>query len=99
MLVWGGTSTLVIVGLLNGACGSAPQAGHCWSPGVCHDVSSSSSCGSNESFSEGVCSSSLRVGACVAANGDRVYLYAPLHGLLAPDCARFVGLGGHYVPD
>src|SRR4051812_33963728 len=88
------TSALVVLGLLNGACGSSsqsyvdmpPQQAHCWRPGRCREVSTPSDCSSSETFDEGVCGTSLRVGACVAADGSRTYLYAPLHGLFDPDC-------------
>lgn len=93
------TSALVVVGLLNGACSSTPPSGHCWRPGLCYEVASSESCERSESFSEGDCSTTLRVGACVGADEHRVYLYAPLHGLLPPDCTRFVGAGARYEPD
>lgn len=103
---WGGkalvvlvTSALVIVGLLNGACSTTPPSGHCWRPGVCYEVSSASSCDGTESFSEHECSTILRVGTCVAPDGRRVYLYAPLHGLLPPDCERFAGAGAVFERD
>jgi hypothetical protein len=101
-----GVSALVIVGLLNGACGSGgasyveiPPPGHCWWPGRCREVPSAASCTSSETFDEGSCGTTLRVGACVASDGSRTYLYAPLHGLFAPDCAGISGPGARYESD
>jgi hypothetical protein len=103
-----GTSAAVIVGLLNGACGSsgggyyAPPPGYCWYPGVCREVTERSLCRAGESFAEGHCDDTLRVGWCAERSSDRrVYLYAPLHGLGfgEPDCTRIAGPGTYFVGD
>lgn len=93
------TSALVVVGLINGACTTTPPSGHCWRPGACYEVSSSSDCGANESFDVGPCTDVLRVGTCVGASGQTLHLYAPLHGLLPPNCERLMGPGAHYQPE
>jgi hypothetical protein len=86
------TSALVVLGLLNGACGSSDPSGHCWQPGACREVNSASSCDAGESFELHDCSRTLRVGTCVGLDGHEVHLYAPLHGLLlTPRCEHFTG--------
>lgn len=99
-----GVSALVMVGLLDGACGTSGGSsyveerppGHCWTPGQCREVPTSAACTADESFDEGSCGTTLRIGACIASDGSRTYLYAPLHSLFAPDCAAISGAGAHY---
>ena len=93
------TSVAVVVLLLNGACGHGPSVYHCYRPGICYEVSSPESCASNESSGSEGCSSLMRVGSCVAPDGHDVHLYAPLHGLLPPDCDAYTGPGSTYRPD
>jgi hypothetical protein len=94
------TSAAIIVGLLNGACGGGgfyvEPPGHCWRPGVCREVSNRALCSSGETFEDGDCATMLRVGDCVRPDGSTVHLYAPLHGILTPDCESLAGAGAHY---
>jgi hypothetical protein len=105
----------VIVGLLNGACGGSggggsyvdpyappppPPSGYCWYPGVCREVTQHGDCRPSESFEEGTCPDTLRTGACVDTHGQRVYLYAPIHGWGTPSCDRYPLTGEtHFRPD
>ncbi len=95
-----GTSALVVVGLLTGACSRSPSPGYCFRPGICYDAtpdgSTVYSCPHGDAFAEGTCPSALRVGRCETATRS-VYLYAPLHGILPPDCASIAGPGARYV--
>jgi len=98
-------SALVIVGLLNGACGSSsssvpsPPPGRCTQRGVCFDhvdsVSRVRSCNPPWEFSEDECPADDRIGYCTSSTSDiHVYGYGvPLHGR-PPDCRALMGDDG-----
>lgn len=95
-----GTAALVALLLLNGACSSTPMERHCWQPGRCRVIDGyDEGCSAGESMDTGPCPTAWRVGSCVAPDGDRIYLYAPLHGLLPPNCERVDGSGSVFVPE
>ena len=95
-----GTGALVVVGLLTGACSTSQPRGNCWRPGLCYYTSTSGealfSCPHGERFAEGECTTTLRVGGCVTPTRT-VHLYAPLHGLVTPDCESLAGPGAQWV--
>ncbi len=98
-LVGAGVSALVVVGLLTGACSGSHPRGNCWRPGICYYTDSDGeplyACPQGERFEVAQCPTTLRVGACVTPHRT-VYLYAPLHGILPPDCEAIAGPGATY---